>query len=212
MAACHYRNDTAGRIGLMLLLSLAFSAALWGLHIASGVKGDLAGIALAAAVTWTGLGLALVPLACGLGCAVHVLGDLCTKDGCMLGYPFSQHHFHLLPGRLAFRTGTDPETMVVRPGFVGGHRHTGGMGHRPVSGQDGVGVRRAPGRQAVTLPISLTSTRSQVERAVRRRLWLRFGLGQDAVDAVMGIVGPVIEAQSREIARLRAERVGGSAT
>ena len=64
----------------------------------------------------------------------------------------------------------------------------------------------------MTLPDLADATRSQVERAVRRRLWLRFGLGQDAVDAVMGIVGPVIEAQAREIARLRAERVGDSAT
>ena len=64
----------------------------------------------------------------------------------------------------------------------------------------------------MSLPDLADATRSQVARAIRRRLWLRFGLGQDVEDAVMGVVGPVIEAQAREIARLRAERVGDSAT
>ena len=52
------------------------------------------------------------------------------------------------------------------------------------------------------LPDLADVTRAQVERAVRRRL-LRFGLGQDAVDAVMSIVGPVIEAKDRRYVRLK---------
>jgi hypothetical protein len=45
------------------------------------------------------------------------------------------------------------------------------------------------------------ATRRDVERAVRIRL-LALRAGQDPVDAVMGIVGPVIEAKDRRYARL----------
>ena len=66
-------------------------------------------------VTFTGAGLALVPLACGIGWSTHIAGDLCTDSGCMLAYPFSEHRFHLLPEPLAFTTGTRPELFVVDP-------------------------------------------------------------------------------------------------
>ena len=63
----------------------------------------------------------------------------------------------------------------------------------------------------MTLPDPAYATRADVERAVRRRL-LALHAGQDPVDAVMGIVGPVIEAKDARYARVRAERVGDSAT
>jgi membrane-bound metal-dependent hydrolase YbcI (DUF457 family) len=114
-AACHYRADDAGKAGLMLLLTLGFAAALWGLHVANGLRGEVLALIAAGYVTWSGTGLALVGLACTLGCAIHVAGDLCTDSGCMLAYPLSQHRFHLLPEPLAFTTGTDPETRFVAP-------------------------------------------------------------------------------------------------
>lgn len=115
LAACHYRADDAGKAGLMLLLTLAFAAALWGLHVANGLRGEILALGAAAFVTWTGADLGLVALACAVGCTTHVLGDLCTDSGCMLLYPLSQHRFHLLPGRLAFTTGTKPELRIVDP-------------------------------------------------------------------------------------------------
>jgi membrane-bound metal-dependent hydrolase YbcI (DUF457 family) len=113
--ACLFRSDLGGKIGLMLFLSLALAAALSALHVAKGVLGDLLGIAAAAAVTFYGLGLALVPLACALGWATHITGDLCTDSGVRILYPFSGRKFHLLPEPAAFTTGTGPETRIVDP-------------------------------------------------------------------------------------------------
>jgi membrane-bound metal-dependent hydrolase YbcI (DUF457 family) len=113
--ACHFRADLGGRIGLMLLLSLAFSAGLWALRIESGLAADALGAGLAALVTFKGWELALVPLACAIGWSVHIAGDMLTDSGCMLGYPAWKHRFHLLPEPLAFTTGTRPETLIVDP-------------------------------------------------------------------------------------------------
>jgi membrane-bound metal-dependent hydrolase YbcI (DUF457 family) len=116
---CEFRHDLGGKIGLMVLLSLAFSAGLWALRIEHGLTADVLGIAAAAGVTFAGIGLALVPLACAIGWSTHICGDMLTESGCMLGYPLSKHRFHLLPGDLAFTTGTRPETLIVDPLLLG---------------------------------------------------------------------------------------------
>ena len=116
--AAHFRSDIGGRAGLMLLLTVGFSAGLWGLRIAQGARGDFLALAGTAAVTWLGVGLVLVPLAVAIGCAVHITGDLCTDSGCRLAYPFSDRRFHLLPEPLAFTTGTKPELWLVDPALM----------------------------------------------------------------------------------------------
>ena len=121
--ACRFRHDDYGRAGLALLITLTVSAGLEALHVSrwlprslrGGHVEDVAGIVVAAAVVWRGYGLALIPLAVALGCAVHICGDMLTDSGCMLGFPLSQHRFHLLPSLLTFTTGTDPELYVVDP-------------------------------------------------------------------------------------------------
>jgi membrane-bound metal-dependent hydrolase YbcI (DUF457 family) len=123
--ACAFRHDDYGRAGLALLITLTVSAGLEALHVARHIRvprflgrghaEDLAGIGVAAAVVGLGYGLALIPLAVGLGCATHIAGDLLTDSGCMLGYPWSKHRFHLLPEPLAFTTGTLPELRIVDP-------------------------------------------------------------------------------------------------
>ena len=113
--ACHFRGDWAGKAGLALLLVIAVSSALEALHVTDGHTADLAAIAVAAAVIWYGYGLALIPLAVGLGCLTHDAGDMLTESGVPLLLPFSQHRFHLLPPRVAFTTGTRPETWIVDP-------------------------------------------------------------------------------------------------
>ncbi len=57
--------------------------------------------------------------AVGVGCATHVVGDMLTAEGCPLFYPF-RLHFRLLPGPLAFTTGTGPEVWVVGPVLAAG--------------------------------------------------------------------------------------------
>jgi hypothetical protein len=43
-----------------------------------------------------------------------------TESGCMLAYPVGRHRFHLLPGPLAFTTGTWPELLIVDPLLTAG--------------------------------------------------------------------------------------------
>jgi membrane-bound metal-dependent hydrolase YbcI (DUF457 family) len=117
--ACAFRHDLAGKAGLMLLLSLAFSAGLRALRLGHGLTADILGTAAAAAVTFAGTGLALVPLACLTGWSTHIAGDMLTDSGCMLAYPASKYRFHLLPEPLAFTTGTRPETLIVDPLLLG---------------------------------------------------------------------------------------------
>jgi membrane-bound metal-dependent hydrolase YbcI (DUF457 family) len=113
--SAHYRADIAGKAGLALLMTLTVAGALEALHIARSHAADVIGIAVAAAEIWYGFGLALIPLAVLIGTATHIAGDMLTDCGCMLGYPVSRRHFHLLPEPLAFTTGTRPELLIVDP-------------------------------------------------------------------------------------------------
>jgi membrane-bound metal-dependent hydrolase YbcI (DUF457 family) len=125
--SCHYRGDWEGKAGLALLMTLSVSAGLEALHIVRGHAADLTGIAVAAAVVRFGYGLTLIPLAVCIGCTTHVAGDMLTDSGCMLAFPLSKHRFHLLPGPLAFTTGTSPEILVVDPLLTGALLVLGGL-------------------------------------------------------------------------------------
>ncbi len=113
--SCHYRADWAGKAGLALLMTLSVAAALEALRLVRGHLADLVGIGVAAGEIWYGYGLRLIPLAVLIGCSTHILGDMLTDSGCMLGYPASRFRFHLLPEPLAFTTGTTPELLIVDP-------------------------------------------------------------------------------------------------
>jgi membrane-bound metal-dependent hydrolase YbcI (DUF457 family) len=117
--SCHYRADWGGKAGLALLMTLSVAGGLEALHLVRGHAADLIGIAVAAAEVRYGYGLTLIPLAVAIGCTTHVLGDMLTESGCMLAFPLSQHRFHLLPGPLAFTTGTSPEILFVDPVLTG---------------------------------------------------------------------------------------------
>jgi membrane-bound metal-dependent hydrolase YbcI (DUF457 family) len=111
--AVAYRADTAGRIGLCVLLSLIIAGGLYALRI-GGHWADLLAIGGAIAMTVTGTGLALVAFATGLGCATHVFGgDMLTDSGCPLAYPFSRYRFKWWGEPLAFTTGTRPEALYA---------------------------------------------------------------------------------------------------
>lgn len=113
-AACHWRHSLAGHIALGAFLALAIAAALRALRFRDH-GADLLAAGGAAVLAWSGWGLALVPLACGLGCATHVLGDMLTDEGCPVAWPLSLRHFRLWPEPLAFTTGTRPELWCVTP-------------------------------------------------------------------------------------------------
>lgn len=117
-AACHFRHDLGGKIGLGLLLVIVVAGALEALHLARSHVADVIGAAVTALVIWHGYGLALIPLATLLGTAVHCCGDSLTESGVMWLYPVSQRRIHFLPGRAAFTTGTRPETWLVDPLLV----------------------------------------------------------------------------------------------
>ena len=117
--SCHYRADWEGKAGLALLMTLSVAGGLEALHLVRGHAADLIGIAVAAAEVRYGYGLTLIPLAVLIGCTTHVVGDMLTESGCMLAFPLSQHRFHLLPGPLAFTTGTSPEILFVDPLLTG---------------------------------------------------------------------------------------------
>lgn len=111
--ACHFRHDVAGRAGLALLLALAVAAGLRALHL-GGHAADAVALGAAGGIAWFGWDLALVPLACGLGCATHVLGDMITVQGCPLAWPLTMEHFGV-PSPVSFTTGTWREKWVVVP-------------------------------------------------------------------------------------------------
>jgi membrane-bound metal-dependent hydrolase YbcI (DUF457 family) len=117
--AVKYRGEIGGKIGLAIFLALILAGGLYALQV-HGHGADAIAVAGAVALTLTGTGLGMVALAVGLGCATHVVGDMLTDEGCPLLYPFSSHHFRLLPGPLTFTTGTWPELWVLDPALFAG--------------------------------------------------------------------------------------------
>lgn len=113
--SAHFRADWGGKAGLALLMTLSVAGGLEALHLARGHLADVIGIGVAAWEVWYGYGLSLIPLAVLIGCATHIVGDMLTDSGCMLGFPWLRHRFHLLPEPLAFTTGTRPEILIVDP-------------------------------------------------------------------------------------------------
>jgi membrane-bound metal-dependent hydrolase YbcI (DUF457 family) len=117
--SCQFRGDWGGKAGLALLMTLSVAGGLEALRIARSHVADLAGIAVASWEIWFGYGLHLIPLAVLLGTTTHIVGDMLTDSGCMLGYPAMKHRFHLLPEPFAFTTGTRPELLIVDPLLMG---------------------------------------------------------------------------------------------
>lgn len=113
---CEFRHTMPGHWALALLLALAFAAGLRALRM-GGHYADLLALGAAFAVGWEGISLALIPLACALGCATHIAGDMLTTEGCPLAWPVTMRHFGL-PRPLSFTTGTWRENLVVAPALL----------------------------------------------------------------------------------------------
>ncbi|GGM77230.1 membrane protein [Longimycelium tulufanense] len=98
--------------GLAGTLLLGVPTAAWGQH---GDWGTVLLQGLEGTTAWAGL-------AVGLGCAVHSLGDACTRSGCPLLWPApirgARWYRVGLPRAWRFRTGGDMEMVVLFPVFV----------------------------------------------------------------------------------------------
>lgn len=116
-AACHYRATIPGRAGLAFTVALAVASALRALRI-GGHHSDGLGIAAAGLVVWQGWGLALIPVACAIGCATHLAGDALTDEGIPVAWPLTKAHYKLLPEPLSFTTDTKPERWLLSPVLV----------------------------------------------------------------------------------------------
>jgi membrane-bound metal-dependent hydrolase YbcI (DUF457 family) len=111
--ACHYRGEPYGRAVLAAFLALAIAAGLRALRL-GGHYADVLAIGAAAGIAWYGWYLALIPMACGLGTATHLLGDSLTDVGIPVFWPLSLRHYGL-PKPIAFTTGHAVERFAVDP-------------------------------------------------------------------------------------------------
>lgn len=113
--ACAFRHDWPGRIALGVILAAGLAAAADALRPGPATFEGVAGIAAAAAMVWTGYGLALVPVAAALGCLTHLGGDSMTRCGVPLLWPATMREFHLTPRFMWFTTGKATERWLVSP-------------------------------------------------------------------------------------------------
>jgi membrane-bound metal-dependent hydrolase YbcI (DUF457 family) len=113
-AACVFRHTWPGRAGLFVILAVGFASALDALRI-GGHAGNLLAIGAATVMSWTGYGLAFVPLAAALGASTHIAGDMLTRCGCPLLWPVSMRDYHMLPRSMRFTTGNAAEHLIVTP-------------------------------------------------------------------------------------------------
>jgi membrane-bound metal-dependent hydrolase YbcI (DUF457 family) len=105
-----------GRWSLAVFLTLAIAAGLRALRV-HGHVADVAAFGLAGLMVWARQDLGLVAVACAVGCATHIAGDMLTVTGCPLAWPFTLRDFGL-PRPVAFVTGTWRENLVLAPALV----------------------------------------------------------------------------------------------
>jgi len=111
---------TLAPLAFALTLGFLFSIALSALHLEVSrctVVHTLLVVLLSVAALWV-LGYSSIPVtslalpvAVGVGIAAHIAGDMLTKEGCPLFYPFWKFRFHIL----SLTTGGPTERAVVGP-------------------------------------------------------------------------------------------------
>jgi len=113
--ACEFRGTWPGRAVLFVILAVGLASAADALRRGAAHAENVVALAGAAALCWTGYGLALVPIAAALGTVTHLAGDSLTRCGVPLLWPAAMREFHLLPSPLRFTTGNAAERWVVGP-------------------------------------------------------------------------------------------------
>jgi membrane-bound metal-dependent hydrolase YbcI (DUF457 family) len=105
------RYTLPGAILLCFLMCLAIGGAVRLLRI-PGWFDDLAPIPVVIGIVrFTHISLDMVPLAIMLGCLIHVAGDVATKGGCPLWWPFSFKRIKLD----LFKTDGFTERWIITP-------------------------------------------------------------------------------------------------
>ncbi|GAB2864821.1 metal-dependent hydrolase [Actinocorallia aurea] len=111
-AAYRYGQE-AGVVLVGAVLILVLAAAIRPLNI-KGVWDDLSPIPITVALLWFEVDLTVLPYAIVVGVVIHILGDMVTRGGCPLGWPWSQTMF----GPKWFKTGDKTEKRLVFPALV----------------------------------------------------------------------------------------------
>lgn len=114
VGAGFYRyGHRAGAFLVAAILVLVLAAAIRPLNI-KGIWDDLAPIPIAFLLVWQHADLSILPYALVLGVVIHIAGDMITRGGCPLGWPWSQ----TMHGLKWFLTGSRTEKRVVAPILV----------------------------------------------------------------------------------------------
>lgn len=92
--AVRYRDHPVAAGYLVVLLVLTWASFIRLFKI-KGWLDDLLPIPVALAVVLGGVDLSALPAAVMTGCFIHVLGDMITKQGCPLFWPFSSTRYKL---------------------------------------------------------------------------------------------------------------------
>lgn len=106
-----YRHTIPGMVALSVIMILCLAGAVRLLKIPGWIDDLLPIPIVVGVVCFTSLPLDLVPVSVMLGCVIHVAGDMVTKTGCPLLWPFSQTNTKLG----LFKTNGVTERYVVTP-------------------------------------------------------------------------------------------------
>lgn len=106
-----YRHTIPGQVVLSVIMILGFAGMIRLFRI-PGWFDDVAPIPIVIGIVhFTDLPLGIIPPALVLGCAIHVIGDVVTKSGCPLFWPFSKTRVKLA----LFKTNGFCEKWIVTP-------------------------------------------------------------------------------------------------
>lgn len=103
-------GQDAGVVLVAAILVLVLAAAIRPLNI-KGIWDDLSPIPITFALLWFHVDLSVLPYAIVVGVVIHICGDMITRGGCPLGWPWSQ----TMHGPKWFRTGDRTEKRLVFP-------------------------------------------------------------------------------------------------
>lgn len=112
-AGTYQYGQNAGLVLVGAILVLILAAAIRPLNI-KGVWDDLLPIPAAIALLWFHVDLSVLPYAIVVGVVIHICGDMITRGGCPLGWPWSQ----TMHGPKWFRAGDKTEKRVVFPALI----------------------------------------------------------------------------------------------
>jgi membrane-bound metal-dependent hydrolase YbcI (DUF457 family) len=121
-ACVRYRHEVPAQVVLIVVLVLVWSSVLRVFGINRKIKGwldDLAPVPIAIfLVVYSGVDLQPVPYAVMAGCLIHIAGDMITKQGCPLLWPFSKVRYRVAKFRAGGWWERWPITVLIVAGIV----------------------------------------------------------------------------------------------